>query len=176
MGNTLTSHSQEAPMPVNQDTFKQVMSRFAAGVTVVTTLHGEVPIGVTATAFSSLSIEPPLVLVCIAKGLFTHETITASEVFAVNFLTNEQLHWGKLFAGMLPDTEDRFAEVEWFTKETGAPLLPGVLAWVDCSLHTTYDGGDHSIFVGQVEAAHASDGQPLAYFNRGWVSIDVLHS
>ncbi|NDJ33623.1 MAG: flavin reductase family protein [Chloroflexi bacterium] len=160
-------------MPVDSETFKAAMARFTAGVTVVTTLHeNEIPIGVTATAFSSVSLEPPLVLICIGKGLFTLDCIEACGVFAVNFLKRDQLEWGQLFAGMIPNRDDdRFAEIAVETAETGAPVLPGVLGWVDCQLYNKIDAGDHVVFIGEVLAAHVSDGMPLAYFDRQWVTV-----
>jgi flavin reductase (DIM6/NTAB) family NADH-FMN oxidoreductase RutF len=76
------------------------------------------------------------------------------------------------FAGLMPEQEDRFAGIDWTTAVTGCPILPGGLGWLDCRLVYAYDGGDHTIYVGQVEAAHTRDGDPLLYFSRQWRQLD----
>lgn len=150
--------------------FKQALSRWASGVTVVTTLSAEGhPKGMTASSFTSVSINPLLILICVKQGLYTHHLITESGFFAVNMLAHSQIEWGKLFAGMMPEVEDRFADIRYTQAVTGAPILPNVIGWVDCRLHQAFDSGDHTIFVGQVVAAHGTtEGQPLIYANRAW--------
>jgi len=157
-------------MSVDPQTFKQTLAQWASGVTVVTTSTTDgTPKGMTASAFSSVSVEPPLVLVCISKTLFTHDLITESGIFAVNILKHGQEEWGKLFAGMIPEIEDRFANINTSTAETGAPILPDVLGWVDCRVYNQVDGGSHSIFIGEVMAAAGpGEGHPLMYFDRSW--------
>lgn len=159
---------------LDTNTFKQAMSQFAAGVTVITTLHGDIPIGVTATAFTSVSAEPPLVSICVGKQLFTHKVIAEASKFAVNFLSADQLDLGMIFAGMKPDIKDRFAGLDTTTAATGCPLLPDVLAWVDCEVWAQYDGGDHSIFVGLVKDAAIRPNAPLLYHNRQWQTASDL--
>ncbi len=155
--------------------FKRAMSQFASGVTVVTTLYGQTPLGVTASSFTSLSLEPPLVLVSLNKKLFTHKAITESGVFAVNVLSAQQLEIGMRFAGLKPEITDRFAGLKTQTAVTGCPLLPDSLAWVDCALWATYDGGDHTIFVGEVRDLSVSDlDMPLLYHNRLWRRSESL--
>jgi len=163
-------------MAIDPQTFKQALAQWASGVTVVTTRLPDGTLkGMTASSFSSVSLEPPLVLTCVAKKLYTHQALEESGVFAVNVLGTEHLEWGKLFAGIYPDVEDRFADIAYTTAETGSPILPGVLGWVDCKLHRLHDAGDHSIFVGEVVAgAGASAGQPLMYFNRQWGHFAAL--
>lgn len=167
-------------MPVTNDLFKRAMSQFASGVTVVTTRHNGQNIGITASSFSSVSIDPPLVLVCINKRLFTHNVIAESGVFAVNVLSAHQLELGKRFAGMSPENKgavssDRFAGVDVRTAVTGSPLLSGSLAWVDCSVWAVYDGGDHSIFVGEVKDLDVSElDTPLLYHNRLWRRSEAI--
>lgn len=157
-------------MAVDPQNFKQTLAQWASGVTVVTTcMEDGTPKGMTASAFSSVSAEPPLILVCISKNLITHDAIEKSGFFAVNILARSQEDWGKLFAGMMPEIEDRFADIDTITAETGAPILPDVLGWLDCRVHNQVDGGSHSIFIGEVLAADESgEGQPLMYFNRSW--------
>ena len=163
-------------MAVNPHEFKKALSQFASGVTVVTTMYQENRIGVTASSFASLSLEPPLVLVCFGKSLFTHKAISEYGAFSVNLLRADQLDWGQRFANMQPQVVDRFAGIDVHTAITGAPLLPGCLAWLDCKIWQIYDGGDHSIFVGEVVAAYATSEQalPLVYYDRLWQSCAPL--
>jgi flavin reductase (DIM6/NTAB) family NADH-FMN oxidoreductase RutF len=164
-------------MPVDPQVFKQAMSQFASGVTVVTTVHEGKRYGITASSFSSLSLDPPLVLVCLARKTRAHGVVEKSGVFAVNVLAAQQLEFGMRFAGLLPGLQDRFEGVETTSAATGSPLLPGVMSWVDCRLWSRYDGGDHSIFVGEVVdlAATAAD-TPLLYHNRLWRRSEVLEA
>ena len=159
-------------MPLDPNLFRQALSQFPAGVTVVTTQAADgPPIGVTVTAFSSLSLEPPLVLISLAKSLYTHKIVSESGRFGVNILAENQRDWGLRFAGMLPEFTDRFAGIDTFTAETGVALLPNCAAWLDCSVAHQYDGGDHSIFCGAVQAAGTNNVQPLLYFNRDWYQL-----
>ena len=162
-------------MTFDPNDFKRAMGQFASGVTVVTTKHGDTPIGITASSFTSLSLNPPLVLVSLDKKLFTHNVIAESGFFAVNVLSARQLELGMRFAGMKPEIKDRFAGLDIHTAETGAPLLPKSLAWVDCKVWNMYDGGDHTIFVGEVKALSVSDlDMPLLYHNRLWRRSEAL--
>lgn len=162
-------------MPFHPNDFKRAMGQFASGVTVVTTKHGDTPIGITASSFTSLSLNPPLVLVSLDKKLFTHNVIAESGFFAVNVLSARQLEIGMRFAGMRPEVKDRFAGLDIHTSETGAPLLPDSLAWVDCKVWNMYDGGDHTIFVGEVKDLSVSDvDMPLLYHNRLWRRSEAL--
>lgn len=168
MGDDRNAHTGDG-LGVDAQTFRETLARWATGVTVVTTLALGNKVGITASSFTSLSLNPPQVLISVNKRLYTHEAIRNSGFFAVNILGEDQLEWGMRFAGLIPESEDRFAGIATFRAETGAPLLPGVLAWVDCRVQERYDGVDHTIFVGEVLAAGASgDGAPLLYFNRQW--------
>lgn len=162
-------------MTFDPNDFKRAMGQFASGVTVVTTKHGETPIGVTASSFTSLSLDPPLVLVSLNKKLFTHNVIAESGFFAVNVLSARQLEIGMRFAGMKPEIKDRFAGLKTHTAVTGSPLLPDSLAWVDCTVWATYDGGDHTIFVGEVKDLSVSElDMPLLYHNRLWRRSEAI--
>lgn len=163
-------------MPINPDQFRKALGQLAAGVTVVTTVSQGKPVGVTASSFTSLSLDPPLVLVSLHKRLFTHQAIQESGVFAVNVLGSHQAELGQRFAGMVPGLADRFAGLDVQTAATGCAILPDVLAWVDCRVWAVYDGGDHSIFVGEVVDLDASDlDHPLLYHNRLWRRSEQLH-
>jgi flavin reductase (DIM6/NTAB) family NADH-FMN oxidoreductase RutF len=150
-------------MTVSKDDFKAVMGSFAAGVTVVTTVDGEGrKWGLTATAFSSLSMDPPLCLVCVGKNAGSHGALTAAKKFAVNLLTADQEHLSNHFASR---KDDKFAEVEHSAGEaTGCPLLSGALASMECEVTDILPGGDHDIFVGKLVSSAVSDGTPLMYW------------
>jgi flavin reductase (DIM6/NTAB) family NADH-FMN oxidoreductase RutF len=155
-------------MAVDLQEFKNALAHWASGVTIVTTLAEGKPVGITASSLTSVSVEPPQILICVGRRLFTHGAIGASGIFAVNILSVAQEGWGKRFAGLLPEMGDRFVGIDWTTAQTGCPILPNVLGWLDCRLRHTYDGEDHSIFVGEVVAAGYKRGAPLLYFNRSW--------
>jgi len=156
-------------MAVASAQYKQTLAHWASGVTVVTTLAGSEPVGITVSSFTSLSLDPPQVLISVSKKLYTHNVLLEFGRFAVSILREEQVEWGKRFAGMFPEITDRFEGIDSFTAETGCPILTDALAWVDCEVRHVYDGTDHSIFIGEVLAAGAAaSGAPLLYYNRGW--------
>ncbi len=151
---------------VSPDDFKQVMRRWASTVNVITTKTDELIYGLTATAFSSLSAEPPLVFVCVNKKTRTHGFIEQSKIFCVNFLAEDMAHISNRFAGRVPD-EERFKDLPYRAEATGSPVLNDAVAFLDCTLHETLSAGDHTIFVGLVQASgvHKPDALPLLYVN-----------
>jgi flavin reductase (DIM6/NTAB) family NADH-FMN oxidoreductase RutF len=157
-------------MPVNKIEFRTALSRFASGVTVVTTRDLDArPQGITVSAFSSLSLDPPLVLVCIDRTAFVHDFFEASGVFVVNVLAAEQEDLSRLFASREPE---KFEGLGYSAGGDGVPVLAGALAAIECRLKHVYMGGDHTIFVGEVE--HVSvreDGHPLLYYRGGYASL-----
>jgi flavin reductase (DIM6/NTAB) family NADH-FMN oxidoreductase RutF len=164
-----------AGMSIDAESFKQVMACWPSGVTVVTTATGEAWHGMTASSFSSVSLEPPLVSICIAKHVTSHDLIAASGIFAVNILARGQVDLGKRFAGMIPGVVDRFEGIDCATATTGSPLLVDALGWVDCAVERRVDGGDHTIFVGRVLAAGVGDAAPpLLYHSRSWGQVADL--
>ncbi len=149
-------------MAIEKQEFRRVLGHFAAGVTVVTTRGADgMPYGLTATAFTSVSLEPPLVLVCIDKRAESHPHFLASRVFTVNFLTLEQEEISRHFA---TTGGNKFANVGAGVGATGAPVLPDTLGHLDCRTVTVVDAGDHTIFVGEVEAGAAREAEPLLHF------------
>jgi len=149
-------------MAVDKDVFRSLMGCFAAGVTVVTTVDADgVPFGLTATAFSSVSLAPPLALVCIGKDSGSYAQFAACSYFAVNFLAVGQADLSQRFAS---SGGDKFATLDWTRGDCGVPILAGTIGFAECRLVHSYEGGDHTIFVGQIEAGAASDGTPLTYF------------
>ncbi len=165
---------------IDASTFREVMSQWPSGVTVVTTLAGgpepQAWHGMTASSFSSVSLDPPLVSICLSKTLWSHRLISQAKVFGINVLAKDQIEVGRRFAGMDADVTDRFAGESWTTASTGVPLLNSALGWFDCRLVHAYDGGDHTIFVGEVIAGHAARrSAPLLFHSRGWGQFaDVL--
>lgn len=160
-------------MTVDKETFKDLMSRFPAGVTVVTTDHDGTRHGLTVSAFASVSLSPPLILVSVDRDAFSHDLIADSKRFGVSFLADDQEALSNRFAGM-HDVDDRFEEVPTSTLETGAPLLDDAVAWIDCTVHEAVPAGDHTVFLGRVEALKLrdADARPLVYWKRGYFGLD----
>ena len=142
--------------------FRSVMGRFATGVTVVTVAAPDGPVGMTANAVCSLSLNPLLLLVCFDNQARTLPVVRETGRFGVNVLSNGQDALARLFASKLPERE-KFAGVP-HTVHDGIPVIEGVLAWVGCRLERLVPGGDHTIGIGAVESAEAGHGEPLLYF------------
>jgi flavin reductase (DIM6/NTAB) family NADH-FMN oxidoreductase RutF len=139
-------------MTIEKEFFRQVMGQFATGVTVVATATGARLSGLTVNSFTSVSLNPPLVLVCIDLTSQTLPFLRASGHFAVSFLTNEQESLSRCFATTSAEHYDRFCHAPYHIAATGSPILDGALAFVDARIVAEYPGGDHAIFMGQVEA------------------------
>jgi len=152
-------------MPVDDAQFKLAMSHFASGVTIVTTEHDGKPFGMTVAAFSSLSLHPPLVLICIEKGIKTHEAIAAAGKFGVSILSDAQTDVSNRFASR---GDDKFAGIASHRGESGVPLIDGAITTLECTLREQLPGGDHTIFVGEVVAIGTAEGTPLLYFRSGY--------
>ena len=149
-------------MPVTSEEFRAARSRVPGGVTVVTTRDGEGRFhGITVSAFCSLSLEPPRVLICIEKTTGSHMALLESRAFVVNMLSAEQREISERFASLV---ENKFDETDFETGLDGIPVLLGCIATLECRVTDTHDGGDHSIFVGEVERATVHDGDPIIYF------------
>ena len=143
------------------DRFRSVMGHFATGVTVVTVATGDGPVGMTANAVCSLSLEPLLLLVCFDNAARTLPAVRENGRFGVNVLGSDQEDLARLFASKRPERE-KFADVA-HTVHDGIPVIEGVLAWVGCRLERLIPGGDHTIGIGAVEAAEAGRGEPLLW-------------
>lgn len=154
-------------MAVDAQTFRTVLGQWPTGVAVVTTTAAGGWHGMTAGSFGSVSLDPPLVMVCLARHIHTHGLVERSGVFAVSFLGKDQAAIGHRFAGREPG--DRFARGSWTAAPTGAPVLGEALAWLDCRVAHAYPGGDHTIFVGEVlTAATPRRTAPLLFHSRAW--------
>lgn len=159
-------------MTISIEQFKRVMGQRASTVNVVTTHVDQIVHGMTATSFCSVSLDPPLVLVCIAKRQRSHELVAQAGAFVVNILSKDQSQLAERFAGMLDCGPDRFDDLSYRTAITGSPILLDAVAWLDCRVWNAYDGGDHTIFVGQVVDGDAPNNNlPLLYYQRRWVSL-----
>ena len=155
-----------APDP--RRTLREAFGTFLTGVTVATTFgSNRVPVGFTANSFASVSLEPPLLLVCIADTSRNRDAFTQATGFAVNILSETQKDVSNTFARPV---EDRFAAVGWRPGPHGAPILEGVSAWFDCSMHTTVEAGDHVILIGRIEAFAATPMPGLGYARGAYVT------
>jgi flavin reductase (DIM6/NTAB) family NADH-FMN oxidoreductase RutF len=149
--------------------FRQALAQFASGVTVVTAVSDGERFGFTASSFTSVSLRPPLVLVCAANRLDALGAIARSRAFGVNVLGIHQRALGLRFAGLVAGVTDRFEGVETIAATTGSPLLPGSLAWLDCRLWRMEEAGDHTIVIGEVVGARVNEHHvPLLYHDRRW--------
>ncbi|MFJ8075450.1 flavin reductase family protein [Streptomyces sp. NPDC096176] len=161
----LRAVGEDERLPVAVGEFRRVLGHFATGVTVVTALDAEGPAGFACQSFSSLSLEPPLVVFMVGRTSTTWPRIARAGTFCVNVLAADQ---GGLCRGFAVSGADKFAGVAYGPAPvTGAPRLEGAAAWIDCTIQTVHTGGDHLIVVGRVESLDADeDGAPLL-FHRG---------
>lgn len=163
-------------MTTSSEAFRDALRHFTSGVTIVTiqTPDDELPHGLTVSAFASISPEPPLIMVAIdhrhsAYPLLEQEGAT----FAVNVLAQDQMDLSNRFAWLKDG--DRFAEGDWQTAVTGAPILQDALAWLDCTIYARHLAGTHTLYVGEVQATQTprADEAPLLYWNRGYRQVSA---
>lgn len=148
----------------SRDDLRAVMRRWSTGVTVITMRLGDEMRGVTVNSFTSVSLEPPLILFCLDRRARTHHLLLASEHFCINLLSSEQAALSDRFAGRRSHEHGDFSDISHAQTQAGAPILDGCLAWLDCRLQTAYPAGDHTLFLGLVRAAQtAADEAPLLY-------------
>jgi 3-hydroxy-9,10-secoandrosta-1,3,5(10)-triene-9,17-dione monooxygenase reductase component len=147
---------------VTGERMRSVWSSFCSGVTVVTAVGAERPIGFTCQSFSSLSLDPPLVSFSAARTSTTWPKIRAQGIFCVNVLSHDHQDISAAFAR---SGTDKFAGVDWAPAPLGSPVLGGMLAWAECTLWAEYDGGDHTIVVGRVSSLEGlPGGRPLIFY------------
>lgn len=158
------------PLGVSAEEFKAGLALWASGVTIVTARAGEETHGMTVSAFCSVSLDPPLVLVCADKASNTRAVIEKGRCFAANVLARSQEALSNRFASK-KDEWRRFEGLEFDSGTTGAPLLRGTVASLDCRLVAAHDAGDHVIFVGEVEEIRSGPGEPLLYFGGRYRSL-----
>ena len=160
-------------MTIEPRLFRSVMRNFATGVTVVTTRSSYGDIGITVNSLTSVSLEPTLVLICIDRGAFSHPWLLESGVFAVNILSEHQEDCARLFASRAAGADPKLAGVPFRRGRTGAPIFERALAYLDCRVVATYPGGDHTIFLGEVEDAAVLDESvgALLYFRGDYARL-----
>jgi 3-hydroxy-9,10-secoandrosta-1,3,5(10)-triene-9,17-dione monooxygenase reductase component len=146
----------------DENVFRRVLGQFATGVTIVTASDGDEPAGVAANSFTSVSMDPPLVLFCVGRTSSTWPRIERAHKFAVNILGDHQEELSRLFA---TKGADRFAATEWHIGVGGSPVLDECIAYLDCEFWAEYDGGDHIIVVGRVlDLGVTHDAGPLVFY------------
>ena len=149
------------------ETMRDVLGHFPSGVTIVTATTPDGPAGFTCQSFSSLSLDPPLVLLLAGRSSSSWPRIEAVGRFCVNVLAEDQ---GELAVTFARSGTDKFAEVTWRESALGSPVLDGATAWIDCTLHAVHEGGDHLIVVGDVHDLRASGTAPLVFHRGGFAS------
>ena len=158
-------------MSLDADSFRAVLGRFASGITVLTTRdESDRDCGMTVSAFASLSLEPPLVLACVDRQASMHELLMHATTFAVNILSSAQEPLSRRFAD--PDSHWRFDGVGFRRGHSGSALLEDALAHLECRVVQRIEGGDHTIVVGEVERASATERRPLLYYRGGYAQLE----
>jgi flavin reductase (DIM6/NTAB) family NADH-FMN oxidoreductase RutF len=154
------------PAPVASEEFRRACGRFATGVTIATVVDPQgVAHGLTVSSFAAVSLDPPLVSICLGHAVSLIDLFRASNYFGINILAENQRNLSERFARK---GQDRFQGIEWTAGETGAPLIAGVLAAIECRVEQRIPVGDHDIFVGCMVAARTAEGAPLLHFASGY--------
>ncbi|WP_136439777.1 flavin reductase family protein [Pacificoceanicola onchidii] len=148
------------PAQVDNRAFREALGRFGTGVTVITCETGTGPLGITANSFSSLSLDPPLVMWAPAKNSSRYPFFMATQRFAIHVIAQDTAEICSAFAR----DGDAFDQFDWERNDYGVPILNNCLSRFECVTHATHDGGDHSIVVGRVERVTTGDGAPLLFF------------
>ncbi len=162
-------------MSIDPKELRNTMGKFATGVTVVTADNAGARRGMTANAFSSLSLDPPLALVCVDNKASFLGTIQGAKKFAINFLAEDQKSTSDWFAGKGRDAEDQFADIANEAGENGAPVITGALATLECETHEELSGGDHTIVVGRVTRIITGGDirEPLLFYAGAYRKMDM---
>ena len=156
-------------MPIERNELRRVMGHFATGVTIITTKSKEgAPAGLTANSFTSVSLDPPLILVAVDKKADSWPHFEESKVFTVNILNDEMETLSRKFA---VSGGDKFQGVAYHTGANGVPILDGALAYLECNLYATYDGGDHTLYLGLIEQVETHEAKPLIFYRGGYRAI-----
>ena len=154
---------------VDPSLFRQLLGRFATGVTVITTRNAAgLPEGMTASSVASVSLEPPLLLVSVDHQNVMHQALSQASHFIVNVLAQDQEALSRRFAEL---EENRFDGVGFHTGRLGLPLLDGVLAHIECAREASVEAGDHTVFIGLVVGGTVTDRRPLLYYRGGYANL-----
>ncbi len=161
---------------IDPEHLRIAMRKWASGVTLVTACEDSDPHGMTVSSFTSVSLDPPLILVSLAVDTRTHSMVRNAGAFAVSILAEDQRLLADRFAGLIPDGGDRFAKLDYTTGESGSPILSDCLAYFDCRVVGAHTEGTQTIFIGRVlEARVVREGRPLLYFNRAYHQLGEKH-
>jgi flavin reductase (DIM6/NTAB) family NADH-FMN oxidoreductase RutF len=154
---------------LDPEQLRQSMRAWTSGVTVVTAFHASEQHGMTVSSFTSIALEPPLIIVSLQTVSRTHELVAQSNIFGVTILAESQQEVSDRFAGRIPDAEDRLAGLETETLVTGAPFIKGGLAYLDCRVSQAIEVGTNTLYLAEVIAARGNgDGNPLVYHDRNY--------
>lgn len=155
---------------IDPRTFRTVLGQFCTGVTIITTMDGDTPVGFACQSFAALSLDPPLVLFCPTKVSRSWAVIEHTRLFCVNVLAEEQQDTCARFGSRDPD---KFAGIEWTRSPLGSPIIAGALAHVDCTVETVHDGGDHFVVFGRVSSlSEVKDERPLLFYRGQYTAIE----
>jgi len=155
---------------IDADTFRSVLGRFASGVTIVTACDAQgVDHGMTVSAFCSLSLDPPMVLFCVDHAASMYETLLGHPRCAVSILSSNQEAYSRRFADQ---DNERFDGIAYSRGESGVVLLDNALAHLECRLVAHHEGGDHTVFIAQVDRAEPRHGRPLLYYRGGYAQLE----
>jgi flavin reductase (DIM6/NTAB) family NADH-FMN oxidoreductase RutF len=158
-------------MTIDPDSFRSVLGRFASGITVVTSLDAQGrDVGMTVSAFASVSLDPPLVSVCIDRAASMHDALRAAERFGISILASDQEALSRRFAAI--ESSHRFEGIGYMRGESGVVLLDEALAHLECVRVAQHEAGDHTLFIGEVERAVARDARPLLYYRGGYAQLE----
>jgi flavin reductase (DIM6/NTAB) family NADH-FMN oxidoreductase RutF len=157
---------------VDEQLFKDVMARIPTAVAVITSAGSDGFRGVTVSSFCSLSLSPPLILACIDVSIQSHDILAAADAYVVNVLSREQTFFAEQFSGQTPLADPRFTRVPHSLSARGIPKIHDCIAWIECRPWARYRGGDHNIFVGEVEQLELGGADdPLIYYDRSFVEL-----
>ncbi|MGV0851196.1 3-hydroxy-9,10-secoandrosta-1,3,5(10)-triene-9,17-dione monooxygenase reductase subunit [Mycolicibacterium phlei] len=162
----------EPSAPIDPRTFRNVLGQFCTGITVITTVHEDKPVGFACQSFAALSLDPPLVLFCPTKVSRSWQAIEASGRFCVNVLHEDQQHVSARFGSREPD---KFAGIDWHLSPLGSPIIEGSLAHIDCTVHSVHDGGDHFVVFGAVHSLSdvpEQKARPLLFYRGQYTGIE----
>ncbi|WP_082109028.1 flavin reductase family protein [Azospirillum thiophilum] len=163
------SFAANEPSPINQRDLRNAFGTFLTGVTVVTVVDEDgISRGITANSFTSVSLDPPLLLVCIGNRSFSFPAFCSAPAFAVNLLHEGQADLSTLFASRTPD---KFRSTAFGARHTGAPVLADCLTWFDCTVHDRVMAGDHLVLIGRVQAFGTSPAAPLGFCRGRYAAV-----
>jgi flavin reductase (DIM6/NTAB) family NADH-FMN oxidoreductase RutF len=161
-------------MPADPEDLRTAMRQWATGVTVVSSCFNDLKHGMTVSSFTSVSLEPPLLLVSLEQVTKTQQLVRQAGFFGVTIMGQHQREISDRFAGRIPDSNDRFTDLPTFTMVSGAPFLSDGLAWFDCKVVATYTAGNHTVYIGEVLEVRINNlAPPLIYYDRDYRKLNL---